>query len=87
MLAEELATRLARVAIANIGREYPRLVQHLMTEAASLPPQRQLHPAFYGSYDWHSAVHMHWLLVRVLRLYPVARIAPDRTDALDRQLT
>jgi hypothetical protein len=87
MLTEELATRFARVAIANIAREYPRHVQHFMSAAGSLPPQRELHPAFYGSYDWHSAVHMHWLLVRVLRLYPVARIAPDITDALDRHLS
>ena len=87
MLTEELATRFARVAITNIAREYPRHVQHFMTEAAVLPPQREVHPAFYGSYDWHSAVHMHWLLVRVLRLYPVARIAPEATDALDRHLS
>jgi hypothetical protein len=31
---------------------------------------RALHPAFFGSYDWHSCVHMHWLLVHVRRLYP-----------------
>src|SRR5437762_1446000 len=49
--------------------------------------ERKLHPAFYGSYDWHSAVHMHWLLVRVLRVYPVAQIASEITDALDRHLT
>jgi Protein of unknown function (DUF2891) len=87
MLPEELASRLARVAMANVVREYPRHVQHFMTEAASLPAQREVHPAFYGSYDWHSAVHMHWLLLRVLRLYPVARIAPQITDALDQHLT
>lgn len=87
MLTEQLATRFARVAIANIAREYPRHIVHFTTAPGPLPPQRELHPAFYGSYDWHSAVHMHWLLVRVLRLYPVARIAPDITDALDGHLT
>ena len=87
MLSEELATRFSRLAIANVAREYPRHVQHLLTDAAWLPAERELHPAFYGSYDWHSAVHMHWLLVRVLRLYPVSRIAPDITAALDRHLT
>lgn len=87
MLTEELAIRFARVAIANIEREYPRHVQHFVTEAGALPPQREVHPAFYGSYDWHSSVHMHWLLVRVLRLYPVARIAPLISDALDSHVT
>ena len=87
MLTEELATRFARVALANIAREYPRHIQHFVSAADEDLNERQLHPAFYGSYDWHSAVHMHWLLVRVLRLYPVARIAPDIADALDQQLT
>ena len=87
MLTEELATRFARVALANIEREYPRHILHFMTGPGPLPPQREVHPAFYGSYDWHSAVHMHWLLMRVLRLYPVARVAPLISDALDKQLT
>ncbi|HYR36869.1 MAG TPA: DUF2891 family protein, partial [Burkholderiales bacterium] len=87
MLTEDLATRLARVALANIVREYPRHIQHLVSSADDELRERILHPAFYGSYDWHSAVHMHWLLVRVLRLYPVARVAPDIADALDQHLT
>jgi len=87
VLTEDLATRLARVALANIVREYPRHIQHLMRAAGEEPAERSRHPAFYGSYDWHSAVHMHWLLMRVLRLYPVARIAPAIADALDAHLT
>ena len=87
MLTEELATRFARVALANIEREYPRHILHFMVDAGDVSDQRAQHPAFYGSYDWHSAVHMHWLLVRVLRLYPVARIAVQITEALDRHLT
>jgi hypothetical protein len=87
MLAESLANRFAHVALANIEREYPRHVQHFVTAPGPLPAQRELHPAFYGSYDWHSAVHMHWLLARVLRLYPVASIAPQISDALDSHFT
>ena len=87
MLTEELASRLARVALANIAREYPRHIQHLIASAEEELDERTLHPAFYGSYDWHSAVHMHWLLVRVLRLYPVSRNAPPISDALDAHLT
>lgn len=87
MLTEELAGTLARVALANIAREYPRHIQHLVSAADEELRERVLHPAFYGSYDWHSAVHMHWLLVRLLRLYPVARFAPQIADALDAHLT
>jgi hypothetical protein len=87
MLTEELASKLARVALGNILREYPRHIQHLTSSAGEELRERVLHPAFYGSYDWHSAVHMHWLLMRVLRLYPVSRNAPPITDALDAHLT
>jgi len=87
MLTEELAGRLARVALANIVREYPRHIQHLTSSPQEELNERALHPAFYGSYDWHSAVHMHWLLMRVLRLYPVSRNAPPISDALDAHLT
>jgi hypothetical protein len=87
VLTEDLANSLARVALANIVREYPRHIQHLTSGADEELRERTLHPAFYGSYDWHSAVHMHWLLMRVLRLYPVARVAPAIADALDAHLT
>ena len=87
MLTQALAVRFARIAIANIRREYPRHIQHFMTQAEPMSPQREVHPAFYGSYDWHSAVHMHWLLVRVLRLYPLAPVAAQMRDALDAHLT
>src|SRR5579859_5594475 len=87
MLTEDLAGRLARVALVNIVREYPRHIQHLTTSAEEELRERVLHPAFYGSYDWHSAVHMHWLLMRVLRLYPVSQMAPRIAAALDAHLT
>ena len=48
---------------------------------------RKLHPAFYGSYDWHSAVHMHWLLARILRLHPELAEAKAIAELLDRQLS
>jgi hypothetical protein len=66
----ELARTFARVAVANIQREYPRRLDQLLVAPVTEWRPRALHPAFYGSYDWHSAVHMHWLLARALRLYP-----------------
>jgi hypothetical protein len=57
---------LATTALAAVRREYPHwLLQELNSDADLLPP-RQLNPAFYGCYDWHSAVHSHWTLVRAL---------------------
>jgi len=70
-VTEAQAAAFAAVALSNVEREFPRHVSHLLTRADEDLTPRKRHPAFYGSYDWHSAVHMHWLLVRLLRLYPV----------------
>ena len=75
-MTEDQAAALAAVALANVQRQYPRHVSHLLKGPGEDLDPRRLHPAFYGSYDWHSAVHMHWLLARIQRLYPDARIAP-----------
>jgi hypothetical protein len=69
-LTRALASSFARVALANVEREYPRRLDQLLVGPDSEWHPRRLHPAFYGSYDWHSAVHMHWLLARLVRLYP-----------------
>jgi hypothetical protein len=81
------AAAFAAAALSNVQREFPRHVSHLLTRAGEELTPRKLHPAFYGSYDWHSAVHMHWLLVRVLRLHPGLRDAPRITGVLDAHLS
>jgi hypothetical protein len=87
VLTEQLAERFARVALANIARDYPRRIDHLLASPCDELRPRIVHPAFYGAYDWHSAVHMHWTLLRVLRHYPVSHIAPAIADMLDRHLS
>lgn len=66
-LTPTLAAQLAETALAGISREYPNQIAHAMTSDADAGTPRQLHPAFYGCYDWHSAVHSHWCLARLLR--------------------
>ncbi len=68
MLTPTLAESLARTALAGITREYPNQIVHAMASDADAGTPRRLHPAFYGSYDWHSAVHSHWCLARLLRV-------------------
>lgn len=87
VLSSELAGAFARVALANVAREYPRKLDHLLAGAAGEIAPRALHPAFYGSFDWHSAVHMHWLLVRVLRLHPALPLAGEIAAVLDAHLS
>jgi hypothetical protein len=82
----EQAAAFAGAALANVTREFPRHVSHLLSGPGEELAQRKLHPAFYGSYDWHSAVHMHWLLVRVLRTHGQSPVAKPITALLDAHL-
>ena len=59
--------RFARLALDCVGREYPNKIAHVMQGDADALPPRRLTPAFFGCYDWHSAVHGHWLLARLAR--------------------
>lgn len=81
------ASSFARVALANIEQEYPNKPDHVLNGPADLLPPRSLHPAFYGSYDWHSCVHMHWLLVRLLRRFPGLPEAAQIRATFDRHFT
>jgi len=82
-----LAERFARLALDCVGREYPNKIAHVMQSDADLAPPRQLTPAFYGCFDWHSAVHAHWLLARLARACPAAPLAAEARAALDRSLS
>lgn len=70
-LTPEVAERLAAMPLHCIGQEFPNKTSHTADSAsdARLLPS-QLHPAFYGCFDWHSSVHGHWMLVRLLKLFP-----------------
>ena len=84
-LSPELSARFASLAVDNLAREYPNAPAHLLTGPGDLQPPRYLHPAFFGSYDWHSCVHQHWLLVRLMRLGLPERLGARQ--ALDATLT
>jgi len=87
MLSPALASRFARIALENVVREYPHKPEHVLNGAGDLATPRALHPAFYGSYDWHSSVHMHWLLARLLRRFPAQPQADAIAARLDRHLS
>jgi hypothetical protein len=81
------ASRFAHLALSCLHREYPNKIAHVMESAADARPPHELTPAFYGCFDWHSDVHGHWLLVRMLRLFPDAPFAADARAALAQSLT
>jgi hypothetical protein len=79
------AERFANLALACVHKEYPNHISHTLNSDADVAPPRKLTPAFYGCYDWHSSVHGHWLLVRLIRTFPDAAFAPSAREALRRQ--
>jgi len=81
------AQRFAKLALACVEKEYPNKIAHVLNSDADVAPPRKLTPAFYGCYDWHSSVHGHWLLVRLLRTFPNASFAGPARDALRKSLT
>jgi len=66
----EQAQKLAVLPLNCIGQEYPNKLSQVISSDADLLPPTVLHPAFYGCFDWHSSVHGHWSLVRLLKLFP-----------------
>ncbi len=79
--------RFARLALVCVDKEYPNKISHVLNSDADVAPPRQLTPAFYGCYDWHSSVHGHWLLVRLARTFPQAPFAETAREALRHSLT
>jgi hypothetical protein len=87
MFDTKTAERFANLALACVHKEYPNHISHTLSSDADVAPPRKLTPAFYGCYDWHSSVHGHWLLVRLVRTFPDAPFVEAARDALRQSLT
>ena len=83
----EQASHFARMSLAGLDREYPNKPNELLTGPADLKTPRELHPAFWGHFDWHSSVHAHWMLLRMLRLHPEFPEAADIRARVGAHLT
>lgn len=71
----------------HVTREYPNKLDHVLNGPQDLRGPRDLHPVFFGSFDWHSCVHGYWLLATVLRLFPDIRESREIKVLFDAQLT
>ena len=81
------AGRFAALALKCVHQEYPNKIAHTLASDGDVHPPRELYPAFHGCYDWHSAVHGHWLLARLVRQFPDAGFAAAARGELVRSLT
>ena len=69
-LTPSQASSFARLALKGVDKEYPNKPEHVLGGPEDAKGPKALHPAFYGCYDWHSSVHGHWMLARLLRVFP-----------------
>jgi len=87
-ISPDQANKFSTLALDCIHKEYPNKISHTMASDRDVMPPRKLHPAFYGCFDWHSSVHGHWLLVRLLHMGPQNGEFRDRAiKALDQNFT
>jgi len=86
-LSQAQASHLAGLALQCVAKEYPNKLDHVMNNFTEVKSPLMLHPAFFGCFDWHSSVHGHWMLVRLLRLFPGMPEAKSIRAALGRNLT
>ncbi|MHC4824755.1 MAG: DUF2891 domain-containing protein, partial [Planctomycetota bacterium] len=86
-LTDEQVTAFARLALDSIVREFPNKPGQVYHGPESAVVPRELHPVFYGSFDWHSSVHGHWMLVRLLKTHPGSSVEKEIRDLLEGQLT
>ncbi|HEY8227597.1 MAG TPA: DUF2891 domain-containing protein [Pyrinomonadaceae bacterium] len=87
VLREQEASRFAALALKCVAREYPNKPEHVVNDEADVRSPKLLHAAFYGCYDWHSSVHGHWMLVRLLKRFPSLPEGPRIRTALNASLT
>jgi hypothetical protein len=85
-LTSDLADRFAGIALGHVTQEYPNKLDHVLTGPNDARTPRELHPVFYGSFDWHSCVHGYWLLAHVYRRFPAMPHAPAIRALFDTHL-
>ncbi|HEY3128067.1 MAG TPA: DUF2891 domain-containing protein [Acidobacteriota bacterium] len=81
------ASHFGRLALKCLRKEFPNKPDHVLNDANDVKSVRALHPSFFGCYDWHSSVHGHWMLVRLLELFPNLPEEQEIRAALNENLT
>ncbi len=86
-LNDAMADRFASMALKCVRQEFPNRPDHVLNKLEEVKAPRLMHPAFYGCYDWHSSVHGHWMLIKLLREHPGMARAADIRAVLDENLS
>lgn len=86
-LDADLAARFARIALGHVTREYPYKLDHVLLADEDARPPRDLHPIFFGSFDWHSCAHGWWTLLTLRRLFPESAEPAEIAELADASFT
>ncbi len=81
------ASSLAKLPLKCVRKEFPNKLDHVMNDKGEVLSPKTLHPSFYGCFDWHSSVHGHWMLVRLLKTFPNLPEANEIRAALNENLS
>jgi hypothetical protein len=86
-LTDEQVASFAKLALKNIQTEYPNKPSNVVVDAQSVRTPKEMHPSFYGCFDWHSSVHGHWMLIRLLKDYPDSSVDQEIRKKLNENLS
>ena len=86
-LSDAQVAKFAGLALKNIQTEYPNKPSNVVVDVASVRTPKTMHPAFYGCFDWHSSVHGHWMLVKLLKDYPGNSVEAEIRKKLEENLS
>ena len=86
-LTDQQVTAFAKLALEGMDQEYPNKPSNVLADPNSIKSPKELHPAFYGCFDWHSSVHGHWMLIRLIKLNPGCSVENEIRMKLDAHLT
>src|SRR5689334_23032917 len=86
-LSQKQASHFAALALKCVNRELPNKPEHVINSSADVQTPKVLHPAFYGCYDWHSSVHGHWMLVRILKTFETLPESKQIRKAIGENIT
>ena len=86
-LTDDQVVMFAELALKNIHTQYPNKPSNVVVDQASVRTPKEMHPAFYGCFDWHSSVHGHWMLIKLLKEFPGSSVDKRIREKLNQNLT
>ena len=86
-LDEKAAEKLIALSLDCVDKKFPYSIGYRFVNEDWIKPHYEVTPSFYGCWDWHSAVHGHWAMVKVLKKFPEISLADSLRSKLRKNLS